>query len=112
MVTPSIEPPCTLALRAGALPSRLTCPPSMRSAAAVREKPSSREIATSSRRPSSPSGTGSSRVSAMLPRAPRGARAVQGDAEQAQRAGEDRAADDRRVGEIEDWPVLGVRTEQ
>src|SRR5664279_2663817 len=106
-VTSSNDPPCTLALRGVAAPSRLTWPLSMRSAAAVRENPSSREIATSRRNPSSPSGTGNSRVSAT------GAGlCVEVDTEHAENSGQDGAAHDRRVGEVEDRPVGPVGAEE
>src|SRR5689334_17493402 len=107
IVTSSREPPCTFALRAVAAPSTLTFPASIRSAAAVRENPSIREMATSSRSPSRPSGTGSRRVSATV-----AARSVQRDTEEAEQRGQHRAAHDPGVGEVEDRPVPGVRAEQ
>src|SRR4051794_20019688 len=109
MVTSSQEPPCTFALRGGVEPSTLTWPASMRSAAAVREKPKSRASATSRRRPSNPSGTGSNRVSAI--RVPPGP-SVDVDAEGGEAGGQDGAAHDRRVGQVEDRPVLAVGAEE
>src|SRR5436305_2071639 len=64
--------------------------------------------ATSRRSPSRPSGTGRSRCSAIdLASGP----AVDVDAENREAAGEDCAAHDRRVGEIEDRPMFPVRAE-
>ena len=79
--------PCALRGRLAAR-RRSRCPASIRSAAAVRENPSSREIATSRRSPSSPSGTGSSRVSASGPvPAPAGPSSVDAEQRSARRRG-------------------------
>ena len=113
-------------------PSTVTFPAAASSAALVREKPNMRAMAASTRSPSRPSGTGRVRISGIVltRRVCRTARTARpsrrgrrsgrsrgrvspcgrsrpGRAPEGQQHDQDAAADDRRVGEVEDREVLG-----
>src|SRR5690349_21734972 len=135
--TSSQAPPCTRSDFPTTDPSTVTFPEAASSAALVREKPNMREMAASTRSPSSPSGTGRVRISGIVltrrvcrtartaPTGPvenrkAGARpalspgrsalvdgAVRVEPLEGQQHDQDAAAHDRRVREVEDREVLG-----
>src|SRR4051812_22710647 len=119
MVISSSDPPRTFSDRTGARKSSVTAPSSIRPAAAVRDSPNIREMATSSRSPASPSGTGSSRGSAtaalpmqLVRLRLRLALAGQVDAEQRDQYGKETAGHDAGVGDVEDRPDVPIVGEQ
>src|SRR4051812_25617848 len=123
--TSSQAPPCTRSDLPTTDPSTVTFPAAASSAALVREKPSMREMAASTRSPSRPSGTGRVRVSGIVltrrvcrtgpttPYARSVGRSVLVDGSvrvetpEGQQDDQDAAADDRRIRQVEDGEVLG-----